>query len=265
MKLDNLDQFIFRKRGRAFLILSGVLAMVWGASVLTQFDFVRAAASFPRAFQWAAQHFYPDEKAMSRLPQIFSSMWKTLETSTSAAAIGAIAAVVFAVLGSNTTKINGFFSMAARFTATLFRNIDVSIWALVLLFSFGQSGVTGFLALAFASFGFLTRAFIETIDEASNSSVEALKASGAGYLSIVCRAVLPSRTPQMISWLLYMIETNIRSATLVGILTGTGIGFSFDLYYKSLNYAAASLVVIVIVISILMIELISNAIRKIIV
>jgi phosphonate transport system permease protein len=61
-----------------------------------------------------------------------------------------------------------------------------------------------------------------------------------------------------------MVETNIRSATLVGLLTGTGIGFSFDLYYKSLNYSSAALVVLTIVVTIVLIELLSNAIRKVI-
>ena len=50
---------------------------------------------------------------------------------------------------------------------------------MILLFSFGQSSLTGYFALFFGSFGFLTRAFIETIDEVSGSSVEALGATGA--------------------------------------------------------------------------------------
>lgn len=260
-----LDKFFLRKRRRTFFILLGVLMIAWAASALTQFNLAKGVLSFPEAIKWAASNFYPDAKAISKLPRIMSKLLDTLVMSIAAAAVGAIGAVVFAVLGSDTTKVNGFFSTASRFIATLFRNVDVSAWAMVLLFSFGQSGLTGFLALLFASFGFLTRAFMETIDEVSGSSVEALKASGAGYISIVCRAVLPSGTPQMISWLLYMVETNIRSATLVGILTGTGIGFSFDLYYKSLNYASASLVVLVIVMAVLVIELISNAIRRFIV
>jgi phosphonate transport system permease protein len=67
-----------------------------------------------------------------------------------------------------------------------------------------------------------------------------------------------------VSWLLFMIDTNIRDATLVGLLTGTGIGFSFDLYYKSFKFHEASLVVIMIVITIMSIEIISNYIRRII-
>jgi phosphonate transport system permease protein len=68
----------------------------------------------------------------------------------------------------------------------------------------------------------------------------------------------------MLSWLLYMVETNIRSATLVGLLTGSGIGFIFDIYYKSLQYKSTALVVLAIVVVTLTIEKISNALRRVI-
>ena len=57
---------------------------------------------------------------------------------------------------------------------------------------------------------------------------------------------------------------NIRSATLVGLLTGTGIGFLFDLYYKSLNYPSAALVTLAIVVVVLALEAASNGLRKVI-
>jgi phosphonate transport system permease protein len=94
--------------------------------------------------------------------------------------------------------------------------------------------------------------------------MEALHASGASWLQTIAQAVFPALLPQLTSWMLYMVETNIRDATLVGILTGTGIGFLFDIYYKSLNYSSASLVVIGVVLVVLIIETISNALRKII-
>lgn len=124
--------------------------------------------------------------------------------------------------------------------------------------------MTGYFALFFGSFGFMTRAFIESIDEVSSSSVEALRATGASYFSIIFQSVIPSSMPQLLSWILFMVETNIRQATLIGILTGTGIGFLFSLYYKSLNYSSASLVVIVIVAAIMLIEVVSNYVRRVI-
>ena len=61
-----------------------------------------------------------------------------------------------------------------------------------------------------------------------------------------------------------MIDTNIRDAILVGFLTGTGIGFAFDLYYKSFDYHAASLVTIFSAITVIIVEIISNGIRRVI-
>jgi phosphonate transport system permease protein len=48
------------------------------------------------------------------------------------------------------------------------------------------------------------------------------------------------------------------------MLTATGIGYLFDLYYKRLDYGSASLTVICIVILVILIETISSRIRKVI-
>jgi phosphonate transport system permease protein len=172
------------------------------------------------------------------------------------------AAFAFGLLGSRTTRPHPVVAAAARLVASFFRNIPVAAWAMILLLSFGQSSFTGFLALTLETFGFLSRAFMETIDETSEDSVEALRAAGATYGHTIFQAVLPSTLPQVVSWMLYMLETNIRSATLVGILTGTGIGFAFDLYYKSLAYPSAALVTLAVVVVVLAIEAVSNAVRR---
>jgi phosphonate transport system permease protein len=124
--------------------------------------------------------------------------------------------------------------------------------------------LTGFFALFFTTFGMLTRTFIETIDEVSSDCVEALNASGATYMQTVFQGIVPSSLSEIITWVLFMIETNIRSSTLIGILTGTGIGYLFDLYYKRLDYSSAGLVVLSIVILVIAIEMISTNIRKVI-
>jgi len=107
---------------------------------------------------------------------------------------------------------------------------------------------------------FDTGLIMETIDEVNNNSVEALAAHRWPIIPhhFFNQSCLPVR-PQMISWFIIMIETNIRDATLVGMLTGTGIGILLSkLYYTSLNYHAASLVVVLIVITIISIELLSK-------
>jgi phosphonate transport system permease protein len=256
--------FFARKRVNSLLFCTLLLVVMLLAIIVTEYDAVKGFTSVPKAAEWAASNFYPDEKSMKKLPEIFDKLTETLLVSIAATSLAAVAALVFAILGSRTTGIGGPFSVASRWTATVFRNIDVAAWSMILLFSFGQNVLTGYLALFFGSFGFLTRAFTETIDEMSMGSVEALRAAGAGYVSVVIHSVIPSSLPQLLSWILFTIETNIRQATLIGILTGTGIGFLFNLYYKSLNYASASLVVLAIVIAIMIIESVSNYVRRVI-
>ncbi len=251
-----------RRNSLSFIVFLGIVTFL--AILITEYNIVKGFTSLPRAIEWALGNFYPTIASLSKLPDIVDKLIETLLVSVAATTVGAVFAILFAIMGSNTTKVNGFLGGISRGVATVFRNIDVAAWAMILLFSFGQSSLTGYFALFFGSFGFLTRAFVETIDEVSGGSVEALQATGASYFSIIFQSVIPSSLPQMISWVLFMIETNIRSATLIGLLTGSGIGFTFNLYYKSLNYDIASLVVIVILVAILMIETISNYVRRVI-
>ncbi len=257
------DIFV-RRRNEALLLFITLAALTVGSIIITKYDVLKGFTSILKAFVWGATNFYPDAHALTRLPDILQKLWETVLMSIAATSVAAVFAVMLALIGSRTTRINGFFSVAARGLASIFRNVPLVAWAMILMLAFSQSQLTGYLALFFGSLGFLTRAFIETVDEASMNAVEALQATGAGYFSIILQAVLPSSLPQMISWLLFMIDTNIRDATLVGLLTGTGIGFSFDLYYKSFHFHEASLVVILIVITIIAIEAISNYVRRII-
>jgi phosphonate transport system permease protein len=218
--------------------------------------------SFPKAFAWLAENFVPTAESFEKLPTILDKLVETVLMAIGAATLGGLFAFFFAISGSQTTRVNAFMANISRWIATLFRNIDISVWSMILLFSFGQNVLTGYFALFFGSFGYLTRSFMETIDEVSGSSVEALRATGASYMSIIFQSVIPASMPQMLSWVMFIAEMNIRNATLVGILTGTGIGFTFNVYYKSMNYNAAGLVVLTIVCVILLMEWTSNYVRR---
>lgn len=253
-----------KRRNDSLLFFAALSALTVGSIVITKYDVVAGFTSIDKAFIWGVKNFYPDAHAMTNLPEIARKLWETILMSVASTTVAAVFATMLAVIGSRTTRINSLFSVLARGLASVFRNVPLVAWAMILMLAFSQSLLTGYLALFFGSLGFLTRAFIETIDEASMHAVEALQATGASYSSVVLQAVLPSSLPQMVSWLLFMIDTNIRDATLVGLLTGTGVGFSFDVYYKSFHFHEASLVVIMIVLTIMAIEMISNYIRRII-
>ncbi|WP_339226247.1 phosphonate ABC transporter, permease protein PhnE [Oceanobacillus sp. FSL K6-2867] len=258
------EKAIRRSRWITTVFLIIIIGITYLSAAITEFNFFDSIATLPKALGWIFENLWITPETWERLPIILEKLNETIFMSIAATTLAAIISLFLGLMGSKTTKVNNVFSVIARLIASFSRNIPVVAWSLILLISFGQNSLTGFLALFVGTLGFLTRAFIESIDEASQSAVEALQATGATYAQIVNKAVIPQSLPQMLSWILFMIETNIRSATLVGILTGTGIGYTFDLYYKSLNYNAVTLVTFTIVITVIIIELISNRIRKVI-
>lgn len=171
-------------------------------------------------------------------------------------------AYLSAVVGSRTVGAGPVAAAIVRGIASLFRNIPVVAWAFILLFSFHQSEFTGFLALFLGSYGYLTRCFLESVEEVSEGTIEAVRSTGASRVQLIANAVIPLSITSVISWTLYMVETNIRDATLVGILTGTGIGFVFNLFYKSFRYDVAGLVILLIVVAVIACEALSNYVRR---
>jgi phosphonate transport system permease protein len=239
-----------------FLLLNGVIG------TLLDFDLPATLLDLPSGIVWMFSNFMPTAASLSKLETIISQLVSTVLISVAASCTAAVLALVLAVIGSRSVGLGGPIPLAVRAVASLFRNIPTVAWALLLLLSFKQSEFTGYLALFLTSFGYLTRCFLESIDEVSGGAVEALRATGATYGQLVAQAVIPLSATAVISWVLFMIETNVRDATLIGILTGTGIGFVFDLYYKTFRYDNAGLVIVAVVIVVIALELTSNLIRR---
>ena len=265
--MDNIaskkNNSIFAKRKRTYtLIFFVVLLLFIGSSVITDYDFWEGIQALPKAAGWIVTNLVPNAEALERLPKILKKLLETSLLSIAVTVTAAVCAFFLSLLGSNTTKVGNVSARIVRIISAFFRNVPDVVWAILLMFSFGQNILTGFFALFFTTFGMLTRAFIETIDEVGGECVEALQASGATYMQTVFQGVVPSSISEILTWVLFMIETNIRSSTLIGILTGTGIGYMFDLYYKRLDYSSASLVVLSIVILVIALEIISGMIRR---
>jgi phosphonate transport system permease protein len=259
---QEMERF-FRRRTLLLIVVASGLALISAlAGGFVDFNPIKTLLDIPNGLIWMGVNFVPSVESFEKAPTILRQLFATVLVSIAASCIAAVFALMFAVLGSRSVGIRGVVQLAVRAIASLFRNIPTVAWALILLFSFKQSEFTGFLALFLTSFGYLTRCFLESIDEVSSGAVEALRATGATFGQIVAQAVIPLSATAVLSWVLYMIETNVRDATLIGILTGTGIGFVFDLYYKSFRYDAAGLTVIAIVLVVIALELGSNYIRR---
>lgn len=255
-------RFFLKKYASIIAIVVVYVLINLVSAIATGFDLVKATLDFPQGFVWFLTNFMPEASSFSHMDRISGALVSTVLDSFAASGVAAVLAFVFALLGSRTVGVGGPVPIIVRAIASIFRNIPIVAWAFLLLYTFKQSEFTGFFALFLQSFGFLMRSFLETIDEIDMGPIEALRASGASYLQVVVCGVIPGCVTQITSWVLYMIETNIRDATLVGMLTGTGIGFVFDLYYKSMRYDTAGLVIVFLAIFTIVLELTSNFVRR---
>jgi phosphonate transport system permease protein len=257
-----VERVLARRRLETLGVLGAIAVATAVSAVATKFDFGLMLGSLPKAFGWMATRFVPGERAAKAVPQILAKLGETVMVSVMATVIAAALALALAILASRTTRPLAAGAIVIRGLASFCRNVPLVAWAMILLLALGQNSITGLLALLIGTFGYLTRAFIETIDDVAESAVEALRASGAGWPAIVTRAVIPSVLPTVASWMLYMVETNIRDATLVGLLTGTGIGFLFDRYYKVMNFEVAGAIVIGVIATVILVESLSNLLRR---
>lgn len=259
-----LDLSWFRRRAwRTLAALVAIIAVFEVAALVCNFSLAYALTSIPAAFAWMFSNFAPTAASFAEFPLIVEQTVATALDSVAATVCAAVLGIVLAVLGSRTVGVEcAPVRGVIRAIASIFRNVPMIAWALLLLLSFKQNEFTGFLALFLTTFGQLTRFFLDTFDEISTGPVEALRSCGAGYWQVVFQAGFPLAVADLMSWMLYMVETNIRSATLIGLLTGTGIGFVFQLYYNSFRYDAAGLVIIVTIAVVLGIEAISNKARR---
>lgn len=187
----NSDIFKKRKNSKIFFVLI-VFILYFFSSIISGFKNTAAFLSIPSGIIWLFQKFIPTSESLQYLPIIFKTAIETILLAVSSTIVSSIFALFLALIGSEATGINLFTKILVKIIASFFRNIPLVAWSLVLLFSFKQSQFTGFLALFLVTLGYLTRTFIETIDEASENIIEALKTTGASYFQIIFQGVIPS-------------------------------------------------------------------------
>lgn len=104
------------------------------------------------------------------------------------------------------------------------RGVDGLIWTIVLARAFGPGPMTGALAILLTDGGSFGKLFSEALENIDEKQVEGLRSTGAGRLQQARFGVLPQVMPVLLSQVLYFLESNTRSATVIGAIVGGGIG-----------------------------------------
>ncbi len=154
--------------------------------------------------------------------------WAALET-LAMSALGTLLAVFFglalAVPGAQThSEDPARWRAASRLLLNMLRSIPELVWAALLLISAGLGPLAGTLALALHTTGVLGRLFAESIENASPGPALALRTRGVSQAKIFWYATLPQILPQLLSYVLYRWENNIRAAAVLGVVGAGGLG-----------------------------------------
>nr|WP_306006415.1 phosphonate ABC transporter, permease protein PhnE [Aquicoccus porphyridii] len=118
--------------------------------------------------------------------------------------------------------------MSIRFAVRRFfdfvRGVDGLIWTIILSRAFGPGPMTGALAILITDTGSFGKMFSEALENVDNKQIEGVSSTGAKRLQRYRFGVIPQVTPVLLSQILYYLESNTRSATVIGAITGGGIG-----------------------------------------
>lgn len=182
------------------------------------------------------------ERLRKNLPNwklILHTFWTNPEWQHGHVFIALLETFLMAVLGTATAGLVGLplaVLAASNFTPSLIlrfmvrrlfdflRGIDMLIWSLIFIRSFGLGPLTGALAIAFTDTGTLGKLFSEALEGVNKQQMEGVRSTGANRLQFYRFGVIPQIVPVFISQCLYYLESNVRSATIIGALGAGGIG-----------------------------------------
>ncbi|NDW53674.1 phosphonate ABC transporter, permease protein PhnE [Aliiroseovarius sp. PrR006] len=136
----------------------------------------------------------------------------------------AIVALPLALLAARNFAPFVWVRMVTRRVFDFFRGVDALIWTIVLARAFGPGPLTGALAILITDTGSFGKMFSETLENVDGKQIEGIRSTGAKPLQTYRFGVLPQITPIFLSQVLYYLESNTRSATIIGAITGGGIG-----------------------------------------
>jgi phosphonate transport system permease protein len=119
----------------------------------------------------------------------------------------------------------------------------------------------GILAITITDAATLSKLFAEAVENVDRDQVEGTQSTGAGHMQILRYAFIPQIFPIMISNVFYFFESNVRSASILGMLGAGGIGMHLTDRFRAQVYDQAGFIIIMILITVAIIDYLSRILR----
>ncbi|KIC48248.1 phosphonate ABC transporter permease [Tateyamaria sp. ANG-S1] len=176
---------------------------------------------------------------------------------------GAIVALPLAFLAARNFAPLVAVRMATRRLFDFIRGVDALIWTIILSRAFGLGPLTGALAILITDTGTFGKLFSEALENVDKKQIEGVQSTGAKPLQRYRFGVIPQITPVLISQILYFLESNTRSATVIGAITGGGIGLLLtQAIITQKDWEEVSYYILLIIVMVVFMDWLSGLLRR---
>lgn len=236
-------------------VVLALLAASWQGADMRPLDLVRDSGNMATYLA----DFFPPNFADWRI--YVEEMVVTLQIALWGTALAVVTAVPLGLLAS-ANIVPAWVYQPVRRLMDAFRAINEMVFAMLFVVAVGLGPFAGVLALWIHTAGVLAKLFSEAVEAIDPQPVEGIRSTGAGALHEIVYGVIPQVMPLWISFTLYRFESNVRSATVVGMVGAGGIGVVLWEIIRGFQYAQTAAVMLIVVLTVSLIDVVSSRIRK---
>ena len=243
------------------LRLVGCAFVVYFAYALSHLELTpaRFMAGLEHGQKFLSKLFPPD---FQRWELLVKGLKESLQIAILASVLGILISLPLCLLAAR-NLMPVWVTWPARVLMVVCRSFHPVIIAIVFVKAVGFGSLAGILALTVAAVGFLGKLFTEAIEEISLKQVEAIRATGAPFMSVIVYGVLPQVFSRFIGFASYELDSNLRNSTLVGIVGAGGIGGTLFAAFQRFDYDFVCAIIIAIIVMIIVGEILTNAVKKV--
>ena len=198
----------------------------------------------------------------SNLNQLIYAMFETIEIAFLGTFIAIFLSIPFGLFSARNLAPNYFVYIVCKTVVIFFRAIPEFIIAMILVIAIGFGAMPGVLALGLHTMGFLAKFYAEDIEHVNKGPIDALKSSGATKSQIISFGIIPQILPAFVANNLYILDRNVRMATMLGIVGAGGIGYELQSSFRMFEYERVSAIIMLIFLTIFLIDNFSSYIRS---
>jgi phosphonate transport system permease protein len=239
-----------------WLVLAGLLVWSWGpvemSRVTALFTDWRNMAEFGHAFLRPDFHEWQG---------YLNDMIVTVQIAIWGTALSAVFGAPFAILSSANISPQWIVQPVRRLMDAC-RAINEIVFALLFVVAVGLGPFAGVMALFIHNVGVFSKLYSEAVEAIDPRPLEGIRATGARRVQEVIFGVIPQVIPLWSSFALYRLETNVRSATTLGIVGAGGIGQTLYESIRAFQYAETAAQIIIVVAAVVLIDMLSARLRK---